>query len=127
MATCIHSSPSCLPPFYTIPIFPLLNRKFIYNIILRCAPVRIYSGAHGMVGGAAARVVSVFWRPGGLYSEPQTAPAVFMKFFRVFFLLLLLGGDYGLEPASLGAFPTQTRGCDGRANILFAAAGPKKT
>ena len=71
----------------------------------------IYSGAHGMVGGAAARVVSVFWqalRPGGLYSESQTDPAVFMKFFKVFFLLLLLGGDYGLEPASLGAFPTQT-------------------
>ena len=25
MATCIHPSQSCLPPFYTIPIFPLLN------------------------------------------------------------------------------------------------------
>ena len=29
MATCIHSSRSCFSPFYTIPIFPLLNR-FIY-------------------------------------------------------------------------------------------------
>ena len=32
MATCIHSSQSCLPPFYTIPIFPLLKSIsfFIY-------------------------------------------------------------------------------------------------
>ena len=31
MATCIHSSQSCLPLFYTIPIFPLLiERFFIY-------------------------------------------------------------------------------------------------
>ena len=28
MATCIHSSRSCLPPFYTIPI--LIERFFIY-------------------------------------------------------------------------------------------------
>ena len=28
MVTCIHSSRSCLPPFYTIPIFPLFF--FIY-------------------------------------------------------------------------------------------------
>ena len=27
MATCIHSSRSCLPPFYTIPIFPLFKSK----------------------------------------------------------------------------------------------------
>ena len=30
MATCIHSSRSCLLPFYTIPIFPLLNRKIFH-------------------------------------------------------------------------------------------------
>ena len=30
MAICIHSSWSCLPPFYTIPIFPRLNRKIFY-------------------------------------------------------------------------------------------------
>ena len=28
MATCIHSSRSCLLPFYTIPIFPLLSFSF---------------------------------------------------------------------------------------------------
>ena len=30
MATCIHSSQSCLPPFYTIPIFPLIWGIFIH-------------------------------------------------------------------------------------------------
>ena len=30
MATSIHSSLSCLLPFYTIPIFPLLNRKIFH-------------------------------------------------------------------------------------------------
>ena len=30
MATCINSSQSCLPPFYTIPTFPLLNRKIFH-------------------------------------------------------------------------------------------------
>ena len=34
MATCIHSSRSCLPPFYTIPIFPLLNRKIFHLLLL---------------------------------------------------------------------------------------------
>ena len=33
MATCIHSSRSCLPPFYTIPIFPLLNRKIFHLLV----------------------------------------------------------------------------------------------
>ena len=27
-----HASRSCLLPFYTIPIFPLLNRKYLYYI-----------------------------------------------------------------------------------------------
>ena len=40
------------------------------------------------------------------------------------FLFLLLEGDYGLELASLEAFPTQALGCDGRANILFAPTIP---
>ena len=38
-----------------------------------------------------------------------------MKLFKVFFVFLLLGGDYRLEPASLEAFPQQPYGCDGRA------------
>ena len=33
MATCIHSSRSCLPPFYTIPMFPLLNRKVFHLLV----------------------------------------------------------------------------------------------
>ena len=33
MATCIHSSRSCLPPFYTIPVFPLLNRKIFHLLV----------------------------------------------------------------------------------------------
>ena len=33
MATCIHSSGSCLPPFYTIPIFPLLKRKVFHLLV----------------------------------------------------------------------------------------------
>ena len=47
-----------------------------------------------------------------------------MKYFKALFLFLLLGGDYGLELASLEAFPTQALGCDGRANILFAPTSP---
>ena len=34
MATCIHSSWSCLLPFYTIPIFPLLNRKIFHLLVI---------------------------------------------------------------------------------------------
>ena len=30
MATCIHSSRSGLPPFYTIPIFPLFKLKHFF-------------------------------------------------------------------------------------------------
>ena len=33
MATCIHSSRSCLLPFYTIPIFPLINRKIFHLLV----------------------------------------------------------------------------------------------
>ena len=33
MATCIHSSRSCPLPFYTIPIFPLLNRKIFHLLV----------------------------------------------------------------------------------------------
>ena len=33
MATCIHSSRSCLLPFYTIPIFPLLNLKIFHLLV----------------------------------------------------------------------------------------------
>ena len=33
MATCINSSRSCLPPFYTIPIFPHLNRKIFHLLV----------------------------------------------------------------------------------------------
>lgn len=43
-----------------------------------------------------------------------------MRFFRVFLLLILLGGDYGPKPASLEALPTQAVGCDGRSNLLFS-------
>ena len=43
-----------------------------------------------------------------------------MNVLKVFFLILLLGGNYGLVPASLEAFPQATVGCDGRANLLFA-------
>ena len=35
MATSIHSSLSCLPPFYTIPIFPLFKSKdFSFTCLL---------------------------------------------------------------------------------------------
>ena len=34
MATCIHSSRSCVLPFYTIPIFPLLNRKIFHLLVI---------------------------------------------------------------------------------------------
>ena len=35
MATCINSSPSCLPPFYAIPIFPLsFTCIYIYMYIV---------------------------------------------------------------------------------------------
>ena len=37
-----------------------------------------------------------------------------MKVIKVFFLFILLGRDYGLELASLEAFPTQAYGVDGR-------------
>ena len=47
-----------------------------------------------------------------------------MKLFKVFYLFILLGGDYGLELASLKAFPTQAYGVDGRANLLFAPVCP---
>ena len=39
MATCIHSSRSCLPPFYTIPIFHLLNRKIFHLLVCMCVYV----------------------------------------------------------------------------------------
>ena len=39
-------------------------------------------------------------------------------------MFLLLGGDYGLDPASLEAFPQQHYGCDGRANLLCAPIEP---
>ena len=38
MATCIHSSRSCLP-FYTISIFPLLNRK-IFHLLVNSVPTQ---------------------------------------------------------------------------------------
>ena len=41
MATCIHSSRSCLLPFYTIPIFPLLNRKIFHLLVYM--KVHVYS------------------------------------------------------------------------------------
>ena len=47
-----------------------------------------------------------------------------MKLFKVLFVFLLLGGDFGLEPASLEAFLQQPYGCDGRANLLFAPVQP---
>ena len=47
-----------------------------------------------------------------------------MKLFKVLFVFLLLGGDYGLEPASLQAFPQQPYGCDGRVNLLCAPMEP---
>ena len=37
---------------------------------------------------------------------------------------VLLGGDHGLVPAPLGAFPQAILGCDDRTNILFAAGSP---
>ena len=46
MATCTHSSWSCLLPFYTIPIFPLLNRKdFSFTCLLSffCCTLHISS------------------------------------------------------------------------------------
>ena len=46
-----------------------------------------------------------------------------MKFWEIVFLMLLLGGDRGLVPAPLGAFP-QALGCDGRVNLLLAPMFP---
>ena len=62
MVTSIHSSRSCLPPFYTIPIFPLLNERFfiylspfffcctlhikfyaLWNIIISCGYLLLFS------------------------------------------------------------------------------------
>ena len=45
-----------------------------------------------------------------------------MKLLKVFFLFNLLGGDYGLELASLEAFPTQAYGVDGRAKQVESRA-----
>ena len=33
MGICIHPSRSCLPPFYTIPIFPLSNRRILHLLV----------------------------------------------------------------------------------------------
>ena len=43
MATCIHSSRSCLPPFYTIPIFPLLNRKIFHLLVSFLLHIKFYA------------------------------------------------------------------------------------
>ena len=45
-----------------------------------------------------------------------------MRLIKVFFILL--GGDYGLELASLEAFPAQAYGVDSRANLLFTLVAP---
>ena len=43
MATCINSSRSCLPPFYTIPIFPLFKSKdFSFTCIYMHAGLHVY-------------------------------------------------------------------------------------
>ena len=47
-----------------------------------------------------------------------------MKLFKVFFMFLLLAGDYHLKPASLGVFPQQDCGSNGRANLPFAPIEP---
>ena len=36
MAISIHPSRSCLLPFYTILIFPLLNRKIFHLLVIIC-------------------------------------------------------------------------------------------
>ena len=46
-----------------------------------------------------------------------------IEILKVVLFLLLLGGDRGLVPASLGAFP-QVLGCDGRVNLLLAPRYP---
>ena len=57
MATCINSSRSCLLPFYTIPIFPLLNRKiFIY---LLCLYTCIYTSIYMYIQCTCTCTVSV--------------------------------------------------------------------
>ena len=47
MATCIHSSRSCLLPFYTIPIFPLLNRK-IFHLLVYMYMYIVYTCMHSL-------------------------------------------------------------------------------
>ena len=47
-----------------------------------------------------------------------------MKLVEIFLVFLLLGGDSGLEPASIEAFPQQRYGFDGRANLLCAPIEP---
>ena len=48
MATCIHSSRSCLLPFYTIPIFPLLNRK-IFHLLVYCRSGNVFFGVKNIL------------------------------------------------------------------------------
>ena len=60
MATSIHPSLSCLLPFYTIPIFPLLNRKIFhllvcYYQVYNISPGSIDLRSCGMVERTSAR------------------------------------------------------------------------
>ena len=45
MATCIHSSRSCLLPFYTIPIFPLLNQKIFHLLVVCIDTLLVHAGS----------------------------------------------------------------------------------
>ena len=47
-----------------------------------------------------------------------------MKLFKCLFFFILLGGDFSLKPVSLESNLLPYVGCDGRANLLFAADCP---
>ena len=56
MATCINSSRSCLPPFYTIPIFPLfISKDFSFTCIISI--VQAYRGFFNFCAGSGAGVL----------------------------------------------------------------------
>ena len=55
MATCIHSSLSCLPP---IPIFPLLNRK-IFHLLVQCISLLMKSIVKSLLSASAQNPLEV--------------------------------------------------------------------
>ena len=81
-----------------------INAPFVLPRCLRMPCKHEEMGLHVLIIKGCGYPRVVFF--GGLSS----AVMVRMKLFRVFFVFILLGGDYGFEPASLEAFPQQLYG-----------------